>query len=116
MPNRKGYRKYHNKKVVTPYGKFDSQKEYRRFLQLKSMQEFGEITGLELQPSFVLLPKQVDKNGKCVERALRYRADFAYFDGEGRYIVEDVKGEKTPAYIIKRKLMLERHGIRVKEV
>ena len=108
--------KYHNKRVQTPYGRFDSQKEYKRFLVLKDMQERGEISGLELQPSFLLIPKQTDKNGKVVERATRYRADFAYLDKTGRYVVEDVKGERTTAYIMKRKLMLERHGIRIKEV
>ena len=31
-------------------------------------------------------------------------------------IVEDAKGVRTDTYIIKRKLMLERHGIRIREV
>ena len=31
-------------------------------------------------------------------------------------VVEDAKGVRTPEYIIKRKLMLYLHGIRVREV
>lgn len=34
----------------------------------------------------------------------------------GRMTVEDTKGFKTKDYIIKRKLMLWVHGIRIKEV
>ena len=43
----------------------------------------------------------------------------AYTDKEGKIIVEDVKSPRTrknPEYIIKRKLMLERYGITIKEV
>ena len=108
--------KYHAKKVRTVYGTFDSQKEYRRYLQLKTMQEMGVITDLELQPSFLLIDKQYDHLGKILERAVRYIGDFSYIDSEGHFVVEDAKGYRTPEYIIKRKLMLERHGIRVKEV
>lgn len=118
MPSKKSRRrpKYNAKKVKTPYGIFDSQKEYRRYLQLKGMQDMGIISDLELQPSFLLIDKQYDHLGKLLERAVRYVADFSYHDNEGHYVVEDAKGYRTPEYIIKRKLMLDRHGIRVKEV
>lgn len=54
---------------------------------------------------------------KCLERAVKYKADFVYIDTEtGAIVVEDTKGMRTKEYIIKRKLMLFRHGIRVKEV
>ena len=33
-----------------------------------------------------------------------------------RHVVEDAKGMKTKEYIIKRKLMLYRYGIRIVEV
>ena len=46
-----------------------------------------------------------------------YLADFVYQDVKtGEWIVEDAKGHKTEAYIIKRKLLLYIHGIRIKEV
>jgi hypothetical protein len=50
-----------------------------------------------------------------VERACAYVADFVYTEN-GKKIVEDTKGFKTKDYIIKRKLMLWVHGIRVKEI
>ena len=57
-----------------------------------------------------LIPK-----GKDGERAVKYIADFVYKEN-GQVIVEDVKGKKkTQVYILKRKLMLERHGIKILE-
>ena len=47
---------------------------------------------------------------------MKYIADFRYVDHEGNVVVEDTKGVKTPVYILKRKLMLRVHGIRVREV
>ena len=43
-------------------------------------------------------------------------ADFRYIDHDGKTVVEDTKGVKTPVYILKRKLLLWVHGIRVVEV
>lgn len=107
--------KYHSSKVTTADGYFDSKKEYKRWCQLKKMQEDGTISGLERQVKYELIPSQrID--GKVVERGVRYTADFKYVTADGVTVVEDVKGVRTPEYIIKRKLMLERHGIRIKEV
>ena len=50
------------------------------------------------------------------ERKCEYIADFVYTDKDGNTIVEDAKGVRTPEYKIKRKLMLYRHGIKIKEV
>lgn len=54
------------------------------------------------------------KPPKLVERACEYVADFVYIEN-GKTVVEDAKGVKTPEYRIKRKLMLERYGIKIKE-
>ena len=52
-----------------------------------------------------------------MERAVSYVADFVYVDcATGETVVEDAKGVRTKEYVIKRKLMLWVHGIRVKEV
>ena len=52
-----------------------------------------------------------------LERACSYIADFVYTDCKtGQTIVEDTKGMRTREYVIKRKLMLYMHGIRIKEV
>lgn len=80
------------------------------------MEKRGEIFGLRLQYEMVLIPAQRDESGKLIERAVTYIADFAYLDRDGELVVEDAKGVRTPAYIIKRKLCLYMHGIRIREV
>ena len=102
--------KYKNRKTAC----YDSTKEKRRADVLKLLQLQGIISDLHEQVRFELIPAQYE-NGKCVERECFYVADFVYTE-KGNRIVEDVKGFKTPDYIIKRKLMLEKHGIKVKEV
>jgi len=74
-----------------------------------------KITDLRRQVKYVLIPAQRDENGKLIEREVSYKADFVYeYDGET--VVEDTKGVKTKEYIIKRKLMLYVHGIRIHEI
>lgn len=93
---------------------FDSVKEYRRFQELALLERAGQVSGLQRQVKFELIPSQrID--GKVVERPCHYIADFVYFK-DGQKVVEDTKGFKTKDYIIKRKLMLYVHQIRIKEV
>lgn len=106
--------KYNSKKVIVDGITFDSKKESRRYTELKILEAAGEISDLTLQPEFVLLPPQY-VDGKCAERAVKYKADFMYTEN-GKTVVEDTKGFKTKDYVIKRKLMLYIHGIRVREV
>lgn len=108
--NRKS--KYGNKKTTIGNEKYDSRKEARRYLELKRLEEQGEISELRKQVKFELIPKQ---DG---ERAVRYYADFTYIQN-GELVVEDVKSPVTRengVYVIKRKLMLYKHGIRIKEI
>lgn len=121
--------KYGAKKVEVDGVKFDSQKEARRWTQLKLLERAGEIEGLERQVKFVLIPAQREPDsigarggkikGKLIEREVAYIADFVYIEN-GEKVVEDVKGYKGgtayDVFKIKRKLMLFVHGIRVKEV
>lgn len=123
---RSGGSKYHARKTTVDGETFDSIKEARRFAELKMLEKAGEISGLERQVKFVLIPAQREPDdvgprggvirGKLLERECAYIADFTYRDAEGRQIVEDTKGVRTPEYIIKRKLMLWIHGIRIKEL
>lgn len=67
------------------------------------------------------LPNGKIKKGKIIEQSVKYIADFVYIDAKtGKTIVEDAKGYKDGGayriFVIKRKLMLERFGIRIKEV
>ena len=107
--------KYHNKKIEIDGMKFDSKKEYQRYLELKLLQRAGYISDLERQVKFILIPSQ-KINGKVVEREVTYKADFVYKDDSGQTVVEDVKGFKTKEYILKRKMMLYFKGIRIKEI
>jgi hypothetical protein len=91
---------------------YASRKEAKRASDLRLMQEAGQIRNLREQVEYVLIPKQ---DG---ERACSYRADFVYeeFATSGwREVVEDTKGVRTADYVIKRKLMLHVHGIRIRE-
>lgn len=106
--------KYHSRKVTVDGITFDSKAEAKRYGELMEMQRQGKIQDLQRQVVFVLLPAQYWA-GKCAERAVKYKADFVYLE-DGNTVVEDVKGAKTKEYILKRKLMLYQHGIKIKEV
>lgn len=127
-------RKYSNKKVTVDGIEFDSKKEARRYCELQMLLQAGQIEQLELQKEFELIPAQYEtfprygkkgqrlKDGqRCIEKACTYAADFAYIQ-DGQQVVEDVKGYRDPAsagyakFVIKRKLMLWRYGIKIKEV
>lgn len=106
--------KYHSRKITVDGITFDSRKEYKRFCELSLLERAGEITNLQRQVKFELIPPQrID--GKVVERPCAYVADFVYKQA-GETVVEDTKGYRTTDYIIKRKLMLWVHGIRIMEV
>ena len=105
--------KYGNKKTANNGLTFDSGKESRRYSQLLLMQKTGEISNLERQIPFELIPKQRLSTGKC-ERACKYILDFRYTKDEV-VIFEDSKGFATPEYIIKRKLMMFMFGIEILE-
>lgn len=107
--------KYHNIKTKTADGiVHDSRKEARRWCELKLLEKAGKITDLDRQVKFELIPKQ---DG---ERACHYVADFVYHNAEdGKKVVEDVKSEatrKNKEFVIKRKLMLYIHGIKIREI
>ena len=123
-------RKYGNKKITAGNGQvFDSKKEYRRWVELTLLERVGEITNLHRQVSFILIPEQrlpgtetykrgprkgQVKPGPVLERKVTYIADFMY-EQNGKVVVEDTKGMRTKEYVIKRKLMLYKYGIRIKE-
>ena len=96
--------KYHSQRS----GRHASKREASRAADLEVMQKLGLISDLEEQVKYELVPKQQG------ERAVTYTADFRYKEN-GEIVVEDSKGMKTQQYIIRRKLMLFRHGIRVRE-
>ena len=114
-------RKYNNKKVTIGKDEFDSQKEANRHCELLLLQRAGKIRDLQRQVRFTLIPSQ-KIDGRVAERECSYIADFVYIDETGEKVVEDVKGYRDPSsagyakFVIKRKLMLWIHGIRIREV
>lgn len=106
--------KYHNRKTTVDGITFDSLKEARRYSELKLLERAGVISDLQRQVKYELIPAQ-RVEGKVVERACNYVADFVYNENE-KTIVEDTKGYRTADYIIKRKLMLWVHGIKIREI
>lgn len=106
--------KYHAEKETVGNEKFHSRKEARRYKELLLMERAGVISGLKRQVRYLLIPTQYDEDGKRLEYSVNYYADFVYYSN-GKLIVEDCKGVRTDAYIIKRKLMLSVYGIRIFE-
>lgn len=128
--------KYHNTPTdrVTEIGTvlhFDSQKEARRYDALLLRLRAGHIRDLRLQVDFTLQEAYTDDRGRRI-RAIRYRADFTYYQPPRNsiaqsadpkeipweYVVEDVKSSptRTREYINKRKMMKDRFGIDISEV
>ena len=107
--------KYGNHKVVIDGEKVaDSQHEYRRLNELKTLERVGAIKDLQLQVKYQLIPSQ--KICGKTERGVSYIADFVYWTKDDQFICEDAKGHRTDAYIIKRKMMKLIHNIDVVEV
>ena len=116
--------KYGNKKTTVDTGnstiRFDSKKEAARFKVLQAMVYSEEIRDLKLQPHFTLQEGFKTLDGESV-KAIVYVADFSYYkrssDADGwEFIVEDVKGQKTDVYKIKKKMMQDVYGITVQEI
>lgn len=130
---RKKGNKLHAQKSQSFGREFDSGAEADRYGELLLQQQAGEISNLECQVPYELIPAQYEivprygKNGKrlkdgkkCIEKSVVYYADFQYINKDGEKIVEDVKGFRKGCtyalFTIKRKLMLQVHGIKVQEI
>ena len=94
--------KYGSRKTKVDGIIFASQKEATRYGILKLLQKQGKISDLKLQVRFKLV------------QTVTYVADFEYHEN-GKRIIEDVKGFRTPIYKRKKKLMKEQHGIEILE-
>ena len=122
-------KKYNNTKIECEDGKFDSKKEYQRWLVLKEAQEQGIITDLQRQVKFVLIPavtedyvvhlKTKDKiKTRTLQLAITYTADFVYIK-EGEEVIEDVKASKmllSDRFVIKEKLFFWKYRKRIRLV
>lgn len=116
---KKGKGRYGNVKKITEDGiRFDSKREYLRYLDLKLLERAGEISQLKVHPKYPITIGGVDimvssnQHNKW-DRHLTYEADFTYIKwhrngGNGDRVIEDVKmqsGHRTGVYKLKRALM-----------
>lgn len=121
--------KYGNRKFVADGYKWDSEREYVRWLELCVMQDKGLISDLKRQVVFELIPaiyqdvvvqlKTKTKTKRTtVQRPITFIIDFTYNDSDGNLIVEDVKiaPHMLPKeYVLKKKMLRFFHGIELKE-
>jgi hypothetical protein len=136
---RKSKTKLNNQSIVIDGIEFQSKKEGNRYCELKLLERTGAISNLELQKRFELIPAQYEtietgeyykagvKKGQpktkrvCIEQSVVYIADFVYQEN-GKTVVEDVKGFRDTSsatyakFVLKRKMMLWIHGIKIQEV
>jgi len=98
--------KYHAIRTTVDGITFASKAEAAAYVNRKMLQANGDISNLRLQPRFKIVVNGV--------HVCDYIADFEYdVTATGAHIVEDVKGVRTPAFVLKQKLMLATHGINV---
>ena len=87
--------KYGNAKVTVEGITFDSKREARRYLDLLLLEKAGDISDLQRQVKYVLIPAQREpdiigpkggrKPGKLLEHEVSYVADFVYKDYTAEY-------------------------------
>jgi len=106
--------KYHAKKVKVDGMTFDSKREYARWKDLQLLQRAGKIQDLRRQVRFQLCETPYDEAGFALFRGVFYKADFVYIEN-GKTIVEDCKGFRTDAYLIKKKWFYDKYGILIRE-
>lgn len=100
--------KYGNKKVQADGYTFDSQAEYRHYLELKWRKSVGEICDLKIHPRYKIV---VSDQLICT-----YVADFEYKDQQLKQHIIDVKGVETGIFKLKRKLMRIVNGLEIELV
>lgn len=105
--------KYHANRCVWQGMTFDSQKELERYIILRDDEKHGKIRDLQRQVKYTLFSGATSHGERL--RPCAYVADFVYVNSSGETVVEDVKGMKTDAYILKKKWMYDKFGIYITE-
>ena len=126
---RKKGERYNHTKVEADGLKFDSKKEYERYLFLKKEVESGNISNLRTQVTYELIPAVVEEyiehlktkdkiKTRTLQRPITWTADFVYNKGDEE-IVEDVKPSKfllSDRFVIKEKLFFWRYRKKIRLV
>ena len=101
-----GIGKYHNKKINSPDGTFDSKYEYEEWCRLKLLERSGVIRNLMRQVPYVLIPTIRTTAGTL--KQITYYADFVY-EEKGIVYMVDAKGYETETYKIKKRLLINQY-------
>lgn len=124
---RKKGERYNHTKVEVNGLKFDSKKEYQRYLVLKEAEDKGIITDLRTQVKYELIPAVVEEyiehlktkdkvKTRALQLAITWTADFVYLK-DGEEVVEDVKPSKallSDRFVIKEKLFFWKYRKRIR--
>lgn len=126
---RKKGERYNHTKVEADGLKFDSKKEYDRYLFLKKQVELGKISDLRTQVKFELIPKVTEEyvvhlktkdkiKTRTLQLPITWTADFVYIK-DGEEIVEDVKASKallSDRFVVKEKIFFWKFRKRIRIV
>lgn len=126
---RKKGERYNHTTVEADGLKFDSKKEYQRYVFLKNAEDNGLITNLRTQVKFELIPavteeyvehlKTKDKiKTRTLQLAITWTADFVYLKN-GEEVIEDVKPSKfllSDRFVIKEKLFFWKYRKKIRLV
>lgn len=126
---RKKGERYNHTTVEADGLKFDSKKEYQRYVFLKDAEDNGLITDLRTQVKFELIPavteeyvehlKTKDKiKTRTLQLAITWTADFVYLKN-GEEVIEDVKPSKfllSDRFVIKEKLFFWKYRKKIRLV
>lgn len=100
-----GRNKHGAKKTTVDGITFHSRTEARFYTRLNMLLKAKQIVGLELQPKFMLQEEFVDGIGEK-HKPIYYIADFKVTFHSGQTKVYDTKGDKTPDYVLKKKMFI----------
>jgi hypothetical protein len=101
-----GVGKYHNKKIKTEDGTFDSKYEYEEWCRLKLLERGGVIRNLMRQVPYILIPTIRTTAGTL--KQITYYADFVY-EENGIVCMVDTKGYETEVFKIKKRLLINQY-------
>jgi hypothetical protein len=99
--------KYSNQPKYVDGILFDSKLEARRYGELKLLKMTGAIIDLKVHQRWYLHVGNVELG--------HYESDFSYLE-DGKIVLEDCKGVKTPLYRWKKRHVQAEYGIHIREI
>lgn len=113
---RRNGHKYGAKPTTVDGIRFASKAEAKRYGELRLLEKAGAIRGLVCQPRYDIYTLKFQA---APVKVAFYKADFRYLVpvlNGWKSIVEDVKGVRTEAYRLKKKLVEAQYGITITEI